>query len=133
MTLLLLFLVTHGVNYYELNEARVFRVIYDDGTPLSYALVEVISQEGNVVQKIEADSLGVFTFVPQKDGKWTLRVSDGMGHGTKIIIDERGEIKGKAATDFLKPYQKAIIGASLIWGIAGTLFFFFTRRRDAHT
>lgn len=132
MKFLIFLLFSHGVHWEELRGAKVFKIAYDDGIPLSYAMVEVISPKGEKINEFEADSAGSFLFVPPYEGVWTLKVSDGMGHGVLIKVDSNVQ-DGDSGTHFMKPYQKAICGASLIWGIAGTLFFILARRRYAHT
>lgn len=130
MSALLWVLWAHGVVVQPLPQVRAFEVKYDNGLPMAYALVEVRAPDGTPSGEMEADSLGRVVFLPPGPGTWTLRVSDGMGHGTVIRVDASMPPKPTAT---LPPYQKAACGAAWIWGLAGTLFYLLGRRRHAHS
>ncbi len=129
MNLLLLLLIYHGVTWRVLNQTVGIQVFYDDGTPISYAIVNVESEDGKKFMEFEADSLGRVFFVPPAKGKWILKISDGMGHGVVIPVESNKPLK---SPENIPPFLKAIIGASLLWGIAGTVFYFLGKHH-AHT
>ncbi len=131
MTFWIWVLLAHGVSWKPLPHARVFQVFYDNGTPMAYALVEAQLKDSQKTLEFEADSLGRIFFVPPDSGTWILKVSDGLGHGVVIPVQTSGV--PSRAPNTLPPWQKALFGASLIWGIAGTAFYFLGRRRRAYS
>jgi len=126
---LLLILLSHGVTWRALEHAVVLQVLYDDGTPIAYATVEVKSEDGKKLMEFEADSLGRILFEPPGKGKWILKISDGLGHGVIVPVQTNRPLEPPRKTT---PLEKALFGASLIWGIAGTIFYLLGRRH-AHT
>ena len=129
MNFLLLILLSHGVTWRTLNQAVVLQVFYDDGTPIAYATVVVESADGKKLMEFEADSLGRIFFLPPGKGKWILKISDGLGHGVIVPVQTDQPLPPPRGTT---PFEKALIGASLLWGIAGTIFYLLGRRH-AHT
>ena len=127
MSVLLWAVLAHGVVVRPLPQARVFEVVYDNGVPMAYAWVQVIGPGDSLYGEMEADSLGRVVFLPPGPGIWTLRISDGMGHGTVIRVTSQGIPE---SVTMIPPYQKAVCGVALVWGLAGTLFYILGRRRQ---
>lgn len=121
----------HGTHYEAIAGGSGVRVFYDDGKPMSYSEVKIYSPEDRKTefQKGYTDKNGRFIFSPDVKGKWTVVVSDGMGHGivTDVFIEEDMKIKKKDPAT-LSRWQKIVMGLSLILGITGLLFYFLTKR-----
>lgn len=126
-------LSAHGIAYeIHRGEAIVIQVNYDDGQPMSYAEVLIHAPGGKEreYQNGRTDARGSFSFLPDRKGTWNIKVSDGMGHGfvTEIPVDEEmhtgGEIRGA-----VRPWQKALLGISLIWAIAATWLYAIRKKK----
>lgn len=118
--------------------ARGIRVSaeYDDGEPMSYAAVRIVGPEGGTpFQKGRTDRNGMFMFLPDKAGKWQIRVKDGMGHQlnlVKEITDDGGGCQtaepGKVISRKTSLSQGVITGISVIFGLSGLAYGWRVRR-----
>ena len=104
---------------------------YDDGDPMSYGNVEVISPDGDVAfQTGRTDRNGVFMFAPDQPGKWRITISDEMGHRLVLgrQINQESVLENNPARSRQSsppgPSRKSgiAIGISIIFGIAGILY-----------
>ena len=123
---------SHGTSgYTETAEGIRIKAEYDDGEPMSYAAVEVIAPDGDVVfQKGRTDRNGVFMFAPDGPGRWQIAVSDGMGH--QLELDHRVNALGKttaspspiakSGSGFVSRKEGIIAGLAIIFGICGLLY-----------
>ncbi len=99
---------------------------YDDGDPMSYGNVEVISPDGGVVfQTGRTDRNGVFMFAPDQPGKWRITISDEMGHrlvlGRQIDMEKGGKIEAATSRGTTAPgvsrREGIVAGVSIIFGL----------------
>lgn len=72
--------------------AVVVRFAYSSGEAMSYAEVKVFAPGGGDLehQNGRTDARGRFAFVPDRDGDWSVRASDGMGHRTETTVTVGG-------------------------------------------
>jgi nickel transport protein len=100
---------------------------YDDGEPMNYAEIKIKSPDSDVpFQTGRTDLLGHFLFKPDRPGKWEIEVLDGMGHrlALEVLVDENNEenaisIKNDLENRDIKPFWKAVVGVSIIFGFFG--------------
>ena len=122
--------LAHGIEASFTDGAKSIKFQYDDGTPMSFADITIITPEGKEFQSGLTDRNGNFSFIPDIKGEWKVVVDDGMGHRAEecLIIDEDYSVGGNKEIRFQKLYG-IITGISLIFGLFG-FFFMFGRRRE---
>lgn len=150
----------HGVNItYQETQAIALEARYEGGQPMSGAQVAVFSPADPKTPWLRgtADESGRFIFSPDpaQPGNWEVQVRQA-GHGEILIIPVgnagttgtanavgAAESAAPASTslatgsplsragDGLRPLQKLVMAASVIWGCVGTALF-FSRRPKAH-
>lgn len=111
---------------------------YDDGEPLRFGEVVITAvEDGEEFQNGRTDRNGRFLFVPDRQGKWRVIVSDNMGHrlvlGKTLSVDGAGNtVVLKEETDNGTRWSKsknALVGLSLLFGGTGWLYGWRQRRR----
>ncbi len=122
----------HGV-VCEIKKSKAFviKVEYDDGTPMDYAEVKIFSPDNKKIEHATGytDKNGYFAFVPDKPGKWLIKIDDGMGHGvTREIAVEKKMNLEKEVVHYFPLWLRVLVGLSIIWGLMGTMFFILTRK-----
>lgn len=131
-----LFCIAHDVQVaVELSPPAVItRSSYSGREPLSYASVLVYSPSDSETeyQNGRSDASGVFSFVPDRPGKWKFVIDDEMGHREEKAIEITGEfLKGSGTANGsgeLSTYWKMLIGVSFIIGCTGILFWAKARK-----
>lgn len=70
---------------------------YDDGTPMSYATVDIFSPAEKKLpfQTGRTDRNGYFCFRPDASGSWKLTAKDEEGHQVRLSTDISPETVGK--------------------------------------
>jgi len=138
MTLLLLLMYSgaeaHSVHYQVENKGISVRVFYSEDDPASYSSYEIFGPEDKIPhQKGRTDRNGFVSFLPDKQGKWTIKVygeSEHGMHGAQVEIDVN---KNLFMESFKKPlvaqYTKAFVGISFILAIFGVWALLRTRKR----
>jgi len=132
MALFILLLVFHGVQWSELPGAKVFRISYESGRPMTLAKVIIIDRKAETLAISKTDSEGLFYFLPKGEGPWKIKVMDNYGHGTVI------RLKGETMSPLKHPVErsslieKVLIGILLIWGVTGTVFYIVAKKKYAH-
>lgn len=127
-------LLGHGVSHTTLRDAYGIQVHYEDGNPLEFADVQVF-RPGEADLEFQVgmtDENGAFMFKPDTSGSWTVKVSDGLGHGKVIpvLVDELNpEIAGEAS---LSRIEKIISGLGYILFIFSVWYFYTKWRQDKH-
>src|SRR5512134_1175035 len=121
--------VLHAV---EPGRATAVRVRFADGSPLADAEYQLSSPAGPAGphQRGRTDRNGYASFVPDRPGRWLLRVLDGTGHGAEIAIDvpaagAAAASGGPGAALALRP----LVGAAVIGAIFLALHAAQRRRR----
>jgi nickel transport protein len=107
---------------------------YSGSEAMSYAAVLVFSPQDSKTeyQNGRSDAAGVFSFVPDRPGKWRFVIDDEMGHRVEKDIDVTAEfLKGSVksgVSESLPAYWKILIGVSIIIGCTGILFWVKARK-----
>ena len=120
----------HGVDifYGSVNSIEI-TAKYDTGEPFSGAQVSVYAP--NNPAKIWAagkcDAQGRFTFTPDPalPGVWDVQVREA-GHGAVAHITVAGAVQ--SGTTGFTTLQMALMGACVLWGLAGTALYFSRRK-----
>ncbi|GAB6097672.1 hypothetical protein JCM14469_39260 [Desulfatiferula olefinivorans] len=132
----------HGTAHRLLDPSGTLAVsfFYSDDTPMQYAEVLVFSPaDPNIEhQNGRTDKNGMFAFVPDTDGTWTITVEDGMGHAEKAQIrvapqnaplsPDDNRLKSDLERPALSRPVAAILGLSLILNLAGAGYCLKRRR-----
>ncbi len=119
----------HGVYYQQLEGGIGIAAKYDNGTPISFSAVKVLSTDNSEFQLGSTDKYGHFFFLPDEKGEWTIFVNDGMGHGieAKIIVNESLEMEEQS--HHLPVWYKILFGISIIFGFTGIMFYFSATKK----
>ncbi len=127
-------LFAHGVVYKELHDGVGIHITYDNNDPMAFADVEIF-RPGETAFEFQTgmtDENGVFMFKPDTTGSWTVKVSDGLGHG-KIIqlpVDEMGP--SSTETPGISRIQRIISGLGYILFIFSAWYYYIQRKRHRH-
>jgi nickel transport protein len=124
---------SHGIDYsFSSGESIIIKVSFGENEPMSYAAVKIFSPENNKIehQNGRTDKNGLFSFVPNKTGEWTVMVTDDTGHGLKekIKVDKKLRIDEMKSNN-LNVMQKLIAAVCAIWGIIGTALYFKSKQK----
>jgi len=134
MKLLLLFVITHGIEFSVIKNTTCLKVYYEDGEPLSFKKYKIYSPDGKIFAEGMTDKKGRILFMPDKKGKWKIEVRDELGHGfTKTFNIENLEEPAMTQKGNIPFYLKFITGISLIIGFTGIFFYITARKKYAHT
>ncbi|HEC99752.1 MAG TPA: hypothetical protein ENN18_05160 [Proteobacteria bacterium] len=114
----------HSVHYQVENKGISVRVFYAADDPASYSSYEIFGPEDKIPhQKGRTDKNGFVSFLPDRKGKWTIKVygeSEHGMHGAQVEIDVN---KNLFMESFKKPlvaqYTKAFVGISLLLALFG--------------
>ncbi len=114
----------HSINYQVENRGISTRVFYSFDEPADYSPYELYGPGDKVPhQKGRTDKNGFVSFLPDRAGKWVIKVigeSDHGGHGTIIEVDVNDSLY---MASFKKPlvatYAKAAVGVSILIGALG--------------
>ncbi|MBM4141173.1 MAG: DUF4198 domain-containing protein [Nitrospira sp.] len=118
--------IAHSVHYQVENRGISIRVFYSADDPASYSAYEIFGPEDKIpFQKGRTDKNGVVSFLPDRAGKWLVKVfgeSDHGYHGAQIEVEVN---EGLLMESFKKPlvatYTKLFVGIGFILGIFGIL------------
>ena len=120
----------HGVRVESVPSAGVvFR--YDEGSPAAFADVTVWGPAAGEEPYLRGttDAAGTFAFCPSAQGRWKIRVDDGLGHAaeTEIVVGPEGIAHaGHSVPDRLGRW---LGGVGFIFGLAGIYSLAFSCRR----
>jgi nickel transport protein len=123
----------HSVQYQVENKGISVRVFYSADDPASYSQYEIFGPGDTIThQRGRTDRNGFVSFLPDRPGKWLVKVwaeSEHGYHGAQIEIQVN---KSLFVESFKKPlvarYTKAFVGISLILAFFGAWALFRTRR-----
>ena len=116
--------MAHSVHYQVENKGVSARVFYAPDDPASYSQYEIFGPGDKIPhQKGRTDKNGFVSFLPDRPGKWLIKVwgeSDHGYHGAQIEVEVN---KSLFMESFKKPlvakYTKAFVGISLILAFFG--------------
>ena len=124
----------HSIQYQVENKGISVRVFYSADDPASYSQYEIFGPGDTIThQKGRTDKNGFVSFLPDRPGKWHIKIwgeSDHGYHGAQIEVEVN---KGLFMESFKKPlvatYTKAFVGVSLILAFFGAWALLKTRKR----
>lgn len=103
--------------------AAVVRVSYYDKAHAKGADVTVWDPSSADAAFISGrtDANGAFAFVPDRPGSWRIVADDGRGHRESIDLKilELGSESGSGAPARKSPFERALTGVSVIFGLTG--------------
>jgi len=117
----------HGAKIeYTISMAIEIRAAYDTGEPMAGGQVTVYAPDAPSTPWLTGvcDEDGRFIFTPDtsRPGTWDVQVRQS-GHGDMVHIPI-GEGMAVSGTTGYTPLQIVLMGASVVWGFAGTALFF---------
>ncbi|MCF8030917.1 MAG: amino acid permease [Desulfohalobiaceae bacterium] len=100
---------------------------YSDGEPMAYANISISRiGEDTPFQQGNLDRQGRFLFLPDKNGTWTVEITDGMGHRLALSkeiseLDQLASIRSREGREkaSLPLTAKAGMGLAVILGLSG--------------
>ena len=105
---------------------------FDDGQPLDGAQVTVFSGAAPSMPYIVGmtDENGEFTFLPDREESlnWDVQVRSA-GHGDIVHFSLAEESAPENEQGKFSTLQIVLMSACVVWGFAGTAFFFASRRK----
>ncbi len=114
----------HSVHYQVENKSISVRVFYSPEEPASYSAYEIFGPNDTIPHKKgRTDKNGFVSFLPDRAGKWIIKVSGESDHGhhgvqVEVIVNESLFME-----TFKKPllarYNMFITGLGFIFGIFG--------------
>jgi len=127
-------LYAHGVVYQEVHQGAGILITYDNQDPMTFADVEIF-RPGETAYEFQTgmtDENGVFMFKPDTTGSWTIKVSDGLGHGQviELLVDDLSS--NSPETSAPRRIQKIISGLGYILFIFSAWYFYIQRKRNRH-
>jgi len=134
LTLFCANLPAHGIIHRELRDGQGIQVSYDNNDPMAFADVQIFRPGESELefQTGLSDENGVFMFKPDTLGYWTVKVSDGLGHGQvfQILVDDISETTPGVLS--LSRREKLISGLGYILFLFSVWYFFIERKRNRH-
>lgn len=126
------FSYSHGVEYkISKNEVYTVSMNYGDGEGMNYTGYKIYSPGSDTVfQSGLTDKNGKLSFIPDAAGEWRVEVNDDTGHAAAVIVKTDKISDGNIASgNSLNIIQKIIMAVCVIWGAAGTAFYFRSRKQ----
>jgi len=124
----------HAVEYQVENRGISARFFFLPNEPAGYSPFEVFGPGDDIpYQKGRTDKNGVAAFLPDRPGKWTIKLvaeSEHGGHAANVDVDVK---EGLLMESFSKPlvaaYTKFFVAAGLLLSVFGLWALWTTRRR----
>ena len=114
----------HAVNYRVENRGISARIFYAGDKPARYSAYEIFGPGDTIAhQKGRSDKNGFVSFLPDRAGKWVIKVYGESEHGPHGAVIDVAVNASLDLDSFHKPlvaqYTKVFVGASLILAIFG--------------
>jgi len=124
----------HSIHYQVENKGISVRVFYAADDPASYSAYEIFAPGDKIPhQKGRTDRNGFVSFLPDRQGKWVIKVygeSDHGMHGAQVEVNVNESL---FMDSFNKPlvakYTKFFVGMSFIFGIFGVWALLKSRKK----
>lgn len=120
---------------YELSrsQAVIIKLFYADATPFSFESYEIAAEgEPLPVQVGRTDAQGRIAFLPDRAGRWRLKVISEDGHGLDVVITTEAEAQIQGVDRPLyERYGRVLVGMALILGVFGFVSLFIRKRNNA--
>ena len=110
----------------EENRAVIIKVCFENNEPMSHAHVNIFApgNQDKLFQSGYTDKNGCFAFLPNRPGKWNIKVFDKTGHGVMAST----LVKEGTRIDPPKPkysrWQKLVTGISVICALTCLMVYF---------
>lgn len=116
--------IAHSVHYQVENKGISVRVFYAEDDPASYSSYEIFGPGDKIPhQKGRTDRDGFVSFLPDRKGKWVIKVYGESEHGMHGAQIEVNVNENLFMDSFKKPlvaqYTKAFVGISFLLAIFG--------------
>jgi nickel transport protein len=126
----------HSVEYQVENRGISARFFFLPNDPANYSSYEIFGPGDEIVyQKGRTDKNGVVSFLPDRPGKWRIKVSaesEHGGHAASVEIDVK---EGLLMESFSKPlvaaHTKLFVASGLILSVLGVSALWTARKRSA--
>ena len=114
----------HSVHYQVVNRGISVRVFYSADDPASYSQYEIFGPADKIPhQKGRTDKNGIVSFLPDRQGKWLVKVYGESEHGLHGALIEIEVNENLLPESVKKPlvatYTKLFVGLGFIMGIFG--------------
>jgi nickel transport protein len=124
----------HTVNYEVQQKGIAVRIFYAADDPASYSEYEIFGPGAKLPHQTgRTDKNGFVSFVPDRQGVWTVKVLGESSHGYHGVTMEVKVDKDLNLESFKKPlvatYTKLVTGISLIIGLFGIYALIRSRKR----
>ena len=125
----------HTINYQVENRGVSARVFYAGDEPASYSQYEIFGPGDRIPhQKGRTDRNGFVSFLPDRKGKWVIKVFGEAEHGIHAVQIEVNVNDNLFMDSFRKPlvaqYTKGFVGGSIILAIFGGWALLGTRKAN---
>lgn len=125
----------HSVHHRVENRGISARIFYAEDDPASYSQYEIFGPGDKIShQKGRTDKNGFVSFLPDRKGKWTIKVygeSEHGMHGAQIEVDVNENL---FMDSFKKPlvaqYTKVFVGISIFLALFGLWVLLRTKKRE---
>jgi nickel transport protein len=113
----------------------VLTAAYAGGEPMSYAQAALFAPDDpeRAFLRGRTDRLGRLAFQPPASGRWRVVMEDGLGHRLEESFDVQPDLAAPAGDSRpaagLPVHLKALVGVSLVFGLAGLAALWRGRRR----
>nr|CBX31865.1 hypothetical protein N47_N26900 [uncultured Desulfobacterium sp.] len=109
----------HSIHYRVENKGISVRVFYAEDDPTSYSSYEIFGPGDKIPhQKGRTDKNGFVSFLPDRQGKWAIKVYGESEHGMHRVQIEVNVKENLFMESFKKPlvaqYTRAFVGISII-------------------
>ena len=125
----------HTINYHVENRGISLRVFYDRDDPVSYSSYEILGPGDTIPhQKGRTDKNGFVSFIPDRQGKWVVKVlgeSEHGMHGTTIEVQvDKDLTMGSFKKPLVAKFTKAFVGGSILLALFGGWSQLAARKRN---
>jgi nickel transport protein len=110
------------------------RAEYDNGEAIANAAVSVYEPGNDDTPWLSGttDDKGRFSFIPDADGEWTVRIKDSQGHATSSVYSVGNRLAKEEQEEQEEPARKQsvmqfVVALAIIFGLFGV--FSLLRRR----
>jgi nickel transport protein len=129
------FAEAHTINYQVENRGISARVFYAGDEPASYSQYEIFGPGDRIPhQKGRTDRNGFVSFLPDRKGKWVIKVFGEAEHGIHAAQIELDVNENLFMASFRKPlvaqYTKGFVGGSIILALFGGWALLRTRKNN---
>lgn len=127
--------LAHTINYQVENRGVSIRVFYDKDDPVNYSSYDIFGPGDTIPhQKGRTDKNGFVSFMPDRQGKWVIKVLGESEHGLHSTVIEVQISKDLTMGSFNKPlvakFTKAFVGISILLASFGAWSLFAARGKN---